>query len=139
MSAFIVQNKTINNIVSELYCGNEQTWEKRIIKDATGYDINTEEGLKGLALELHKLNIAGVSARYRGNVGDFEPFVFKLEIHTKPMQALKSLKCLLYQCAEGGIPEQSTLYKLLERIDKSWCDKVISNLPEYEQAKWDDI
>jgi len=53
------------------------------------------------------------------------------------VQSYKSLRCFLYQCNEGNIPETSELYKALERMSGRWADEIVSSLPEYEKAPWD--
>ena len=54
------------------------------------------------------------------------------------IQAAKSLDCLSYQCCEGEIPETSALYKTIDKVRNSICRSIVSNLKEYDTAKWDD-
>jgi hypothetical protein len=49
--------------------------------------------------------------------------------------AYKAISCLLYQCAEGDVPE-CPLYQDLERLAARLAADIVRSLPEYEKAPW---
>lgn len=51
------------------------------------------------------------------------------------MQALKSLRCWLYQCSEGNVPEQP-LFKALERYAGDLAFHIVAELPGWNAAEW---
>lgn len=137
MSAFIVNNKTIDRILSFIYWNNgvSSSWRKRILKNI-GYDLEKEEECKKLGLAMYKMNCEAVSQRYgeelnKKAISDYD-YEYTL---AKPIQVLKSLQCFLYQCSEGTVPREK-LYKALRTIETSIMGEIISNLPEYEKAEW---
>ena len=85
---------------------------------------------------MEKMNAQALNARY----GD--PILENVNAYpanakrSENMAALyKSLKCYLYQCTEGEVPE-SELYKAIENISTTLAQYIISDLPEYELAAW---
>lgn len=139
MSAYIVNDSTINNIVNTLAGLRDFEYERREIKE-NGYDLDEREGRQLLAVEMFKLNIAGVDARYgEGEAKTFRPldFTYKQTLPTVKIQLYKSLSCFLYQCAEGDIYKDNGLYAILERIKSSIAENIIHALPEYDKAKWE--
>ena len=138
MSAFMVEDKTINIVVSKLAYGRDLEWIQRIIK-AQGYDLETLQGRQKLADAMFTLNVKGVDARYGENQAEqFRPLDFKYQIEDNytMIQAYKSLGCWLYQCAEGDNPEESALYKLMNQVKGYLAEHIVSRLPEYEKAPW---
>jgi len=49
---------------------------------------------------------------------------------------LKSLQCLIYQCSEGSVVKTG-LYKKLIEVKNDLQDLIISDMPEYKKAVWD--
>jgi hypothetical protein len=140
MSAFMVEDKTINNIVNWL--GNEI--DHMFIIPRKLKQLNIDTSVPGWAEDLGHimflLNINAVDARYGdGEAARFRQLDYRFE-HTEAvssMQVLKSLQCWLYQCCEGEVPE-TELYKLFaEDIRLFLMDKIITGFPEYEQAEWE--
>ena len=137
MSAFIVEDKTINKVVTKLAYDRDGDWLKRRVKDA-GYDLETLEGKTKLGWDMFKLNIRAVNMRYEDKPADqFRPlnYHFVLEGNYPKISVLKSLKCFLYQCSEGDC-DKSPLYALLEEVGHSWADDIVRTLPEYDKAVW---
>jgi hypothetical protein len=139
MSAFIVADKTINTIVN---------WLRREIdrlpiisyklKEA-GYDTSASGWAEKLGHAMYQLNIKAVADRYGDNEARrFWKHEYRFE-HTDAVslvQVLKSLQCWLYQCNEGDVPE-TKLYGLFDTdVQIYLMDKIITKLPEYEQAEW---
>jgi len=86
------------------------------------------------ALNLYKMNVAAVDARYEEqNEINYE---YRVNLQTGSKVAIyKSISCLLYQCAEGDVPKWN-LYKLMNEIMHDIGDQIISKMPEYKNAKW---
>ena len=137
MSAFIVEDKTINKVVTKLAYDRDNDWQKRQFKEK-GYDLETLEGKNKLGLAMFCLNIRAVNMRYKnGQAEDFRPLNYKfiLEGNYPKISALKSLKCWLYQCSEGDC-DKSELYKLMDDLANSWAYDIVTSLPEYDKAIW---
>jgi len=139
MSAFLVEDKTINYIVNWLRS------EKFLVSPIPhklkelGFDMSKVEWEEKLGMAMFQLNIRGVEARY----GKGEAVTFRnMDYHyhrTPPVplvQVLKSLQCWLYQCCEGEVPE-TALYKLFDHDVRVYLmSKIIATLPEYQNAEW---
>jgi hypothetical protein len=139
MSAFMVEDKTINYIINwmknERFLFSDIPYKLREL----GYDMATVEWDEKLGLAMFHLNISGIEARYgKGEAVKFR----KLDYHFRPTgtvslaQVLKSLQCWLYQCCEGNVPE-TKLYGLFDEDVRVYLmSKIIHSLPEYEEAEW---
>ncbi len=143
MSAYIVQDKTINRVVSFLAMDRSSGGEylRRIIQEETGCDLLTREGKEALGQAMFDLNCNAVEQRYgKGEAKEFRDldYTFSLDISANRFQAYKSLKCWRYQCSEGDVPEGSLLYATMEKVRGEMADDIVSSLPEYESARgWD--
>ena len=129
MSAYIVDNKTINVIVFVLRRSDFMAIQ---IKEKFNIDIKTDKGISELAHRLYALNVSGVGARY-GSADDMvgAGFEYKPEYNHTQLEAYKNLKELMYQCAEGEVVE-SKLYKFFNNsVHKHFADEVITNMPDY--------
>jgi hypothetical protein len=129
MSAYIVEKKTIDLIVSHIY-------GKRL-DNIHAYYPAVFEAYKGdpakLGQNLWAMNVKAVDQRYQEN----NPVnLYKYEsCVSSPVQIYKSLQCYLYQCAEGKVQE-SPLYKDMERMKHSLASDIICAMPAYEKAAW---
>jgi hypothetical protein len=139
MSAFMVEDKTINRVV---------TWLRDEIKHMyfipkklaeLGIDTGKPGWEEQLGQAMFQLNIDGVTARYgKGEAESFRPLNYKYSptYALTAYQVLKSLQCWLYQCTEGEVPE-TELYKLFDQDIKVYLmSKIIDSLPAYEKAEW---
>ncbi len=137
MSAFIVADQTINNILYHVSKQNDLdnfTFQNKV-KTIYGLSIKDSlSDLKSLGVMMIELNCRGVNARY--NESDFCNFTYSPAPNNK-CQGLKSLQCFTYQCCEGDIPETNKLYKLFEGLKKSYMCSIINNIEEYQEAAWD--
>ena len=143
MSAYIVDNKTINRIVSALLYSLElrslngplppmyNAWLKEFSQD------EPEE----IGLALYGMNYNAVMQRYPDLKSDELPgpvdagYKYSDEPIPSAVQIFKSLQCYMYQCSEGNVP-QLPLYKALEDYRISIMEHMITNTPEYDQASW---
>jgi hypothetical protein len=135
MSAFIVEDETINTIVNFLFLkqiGGDVYWSKYVLNDA-GIKLDTQAARKAFALSLFDLNVQAVGERY----DEIEEYVFSYRqtLSCNPTQAYKSLKCWLYQCTEGTVIE-SKLYKLMDEMSKEIAMYIVETSPAYNAAEW---
>ncbi len=127
MSAYVVEKKTIDRIV---------TWITERERSESLYYYCPELATKRpeqLGQKLWNMNCKAVDQRYDES-NPVELYRHRYELCDK-MQAYKSMRCLLYQCAEGNVPE-TALYKDLERYTFGLADSIISYLAEYRMAEW---
>ena len=139
MSAFMVEDETINRIV---------TWLRREVSTSHfaidrlarkyGVYLGSSNWDEKLANAMFQLNCDGVNARYgEGEAEQFRPLNFrhKPEVYFSLVQVLKSLQCWMYQCCEGEVP-QTKLYQFFEEVENHLALKIVMDLPEYEKTKW---
>jgi hypothetical protein len=132
MSAYIVENQTIDRIITIIHNHFSNFAVVKICYPELGKYIENRDRL---GTELLKMNIDAVSQRYN------EKPVYPLYNYRTPqpvskMQGLKSLKCYLYQCSEGDIPEKSLLYKELDKLSGDIAYNIVSKMKKYDAAEW---
>ena len=150
MSAFVVEHKTINRIVSKLETQVKRggQWEERYVLAPILQAAEIEaDGLgpetwQSLGMALLAANVDAVEQRYPdskelpGRI-DETPLGYRFRHEDiSIVQAIKSLGCLTYQMAEGDVPERP-LYKALHHLEGQWAMQIVQSLPEYESAVWD--
>jgi hypothetical protein len=116
MSAFMVADTTINNVVNwlrrEVFC---LSLIPHLLK-GLGFETAAAGWAEDLGQAMFQLNIRTVDARYgNGEAATFRMLDYRYQV-TEPvslMQVLKSLQCWLYQCNEGDVPE-TELYQLFD-------------------------
>jgi hypothetical protein len=134
MSAFIVEDSTINKVVTFLGTDSDIGYTCRRL----GMQVFTDEGRRDLAQRLFNMNCEAVDYRYgKGESEKFRPLDFKYreENSIKKLWVYKALNCLMYQCSEGKVPD-SPLYKQMEEIQSAIAHSIVCALPEYERATW---
>lgn len=154
MSSFVVDKRTINRILSLV---NERVvrpqrhygpYARRDLAEI-GFPCETEADLAALGLAMYKLNIAATSQRYPDDELDGLPGTVETDAegqehlegyrwersHPDEIQAVKSLECWLYQCAEGDAPERE-LYKCWQGILHRIAVEMIGCSQAYENAEW---
>jgi hypothetical protein len=143
MSAFMVNDKTINEILAwlrHLARSSDGRWTVSALEEnGFGYDLKSDEGLSALGEAMFDLNARGVNSRYGDNQAqEFRPLDYQYMgmMPTNEFQAYKSLGCLLYQCMEGDIPEASNLYKALREIENRIAHDIVRKNPKYDAARW---
>lgn len=145
MSAYVVDDKTINRIVSWFnvvgMAGGVHKYYYCVkpLLDL-GYKLDTELGCKRLAEEMFTLNCDSVEQRYgEGEAKEFRPLDFQYMFTGSGVnmyQLVASLRCFLYQCCEGNIPQSNLLYNVLEKISKDICYYIVTNSDRYQKMKW---
>lgn len=140
MSAYIVEDKTINKIVS-WFQRERHSMEGSLEFIARKHNINLISDMwdeRKLATEMFALNCAGVDARYglgtaKGEV--IKPFEYKPEYNKPLVEVFKALQCWLYQCSEGDVPE-TKLYQFFSDVENYLAQKIVMAMPEYDKAQW---
>lgn len=140
MSAFMVEDKTINDVANWLLNERGIDSPEEIKNDLSdlGYDVNTVTGTDKLAQAMFKLNEEAIGARYgEGEAAKFRPLDFKFKLESvETHQVLKSLECWLYQCTEGNIPSESKLYKIMQELANKIAKLIAHQSKYYEMATW---
>ena len=147
MSAYIVDNSTINRIVAGLIQAEQSSWNSPYCKSydcELAIDQNTAEQF---AISLRAMNENAVSQLYTMDAldelpgpqesGKLAPFRYMTIIPPSPVQFVKSLDCFIYQCSEGDVPDTSPLYKALYAYRGTLCHHIVSSGDAYETANWD--
>lgn len=138
MSAYVVENKTINKVLSHIKLKRDSEWIKRQLIEKTGFDVTTDEGLEQLGRALLLLNVQAVNVRY-GNGDDatqiLKDYSYRLTLDANCFIALKALHCLRYQCSEGDVPE-TDMYKTIEWLSMTWAEDIVRDIKAYDIAAW---
>lgn len=136
MSAYVVDDRSINRIVSKLHGSRDLTWLHRPLAEL-GFD-NTTEGNIALGQALFQLNVDSVNARYGdGQAAEFRPLDYAHHYEmTSMLQAYKSLKCWIYQACEGDVPLHPLFRFFEDKVLPAFADDIICNLPGYSAAVW---
>lgn len=156
MSAFIVDYKTIDNILSVRlnhnilvkYCYLESEFDSLFYFDDGlphwQSDFYLYDNLEKLGKEFLRLNIESVEARYPGDedinmaMEYAENYKFKSVDNISLGQALKSLNCLMYQSCEIDKYQDNPIWKKMEELKKYLTDAFINLNDEYKNAAWSD-
>lgn len=134
MSSFIVQDETINNIISFLYSGSRLIYMDNQLKRK---GIETKKDFEKLGKAFKLMNLQAVNQRYNesNDLVQVVKYNFKFK-EINIFQALKSMHCLSYQACEGNVPNQE-IYKFLDQIIRATESHIIDEIKEYKDSKWD--
>ena len=133
MSAYVVENVTISKIVRFL----ASTARPRICGIPDGFslaELDTIQGRTAIGQRMLDLNVRSVSERYRTQESA-APYVEVACVAHKPVDALKALRCFLYQSCEGSC-DKDPLFVALSEFSRDLALGIVSNSPEYEAADW---
>ena len=134
----MVQDKTINKIVTHFYLCHSANYIQGKIKKALGYDIKNWADCEKLAQEMFDLNARGVNEKYGAvQAAKFRPLNFKPAIlSVSAVSAFKAAQCWLYQCAEGTVPE-NIVYKFFQlELIPHIAEEIVESSAEYDNAEW---
>src|SRR5882724_3746734 len=112
MSAFLVDKKTIDKILTEL--------DKAVRIASTWAEKEVETKLSQRMFDLNQL---ALEYRY----GDpKQELIYKYQtVPCTKVQAFKALQCWIYQCSEGNIPEDSKLYDFFDNVlVPEWAESI---------------
>lgn len=133
MSAFLVSDMTINHCLMAV--AKAMTYEMVGDVFVSSCFLETQTDLNALGAAMLNMNQRALSARYGGEP-DESHFRFALpKLPISDLQLFKSLECLLYQCAEGDVPEEP-LFEALKDAHGKLGKGIIHALPEWDAAKW---
>lgn len=131
MSAFIVEDDTINRIVTAIYQSDD--WDTDHLKqELSKAGISTRP--QDLGEAMHLLNVTAVNYRYAHHPPATPDYHYR-PVHSSTIQVSKSLMCWLYQCTEGDY-DKAPLYTLMEKYQANLAMSVLSHSPEWETATW---
>jgi hypothetical protein len=140
MSAFVVTDKTINQFL--FYLSNAGRESRYLISDlekAIGMNLKNGRDFAELGQRMFALNCEAVNQRYGpDSAKDFRTldYAYRVEMVMTPYQALARLKCWLYQCSEGNVPE-TPLYKAMEQVSYEMAMQIVTRTPQYDAAGWE--
>lgn len=126
MSAFIVDEYTMHRALMgfDFGCGN-------------GRGTPDAEEMTKLGRRWYEMNRQAVEARYGKEHGfDVPTYTFKRIPPRNPLDYIKALQCLRYQCSEGNVPETREFQGLTDALYAA-MSRIIRTLPAYEMAPWD--
>lgn len=130
MSSYVVEDQTINRALGFLHSDQYRSTVVHRLREL-GFDAENAPAALGLAMM--KLNCRATGVRYGEKYQ--AAYAYKLETASR-IQAIKSLSCWLYQCAEGTIPERSKLYRVMKSYRDELAMQVVRSQPEYDSAAW---
>jgi hypothetical protein len=131
MSAFMVSHDCITRVVLSMRAFH------------AGY---AEQDRDLLGMQLIELNRRAIKARY-GELPEVEPYRYVEPLLTNrvSLQAYKSLRCFIYQCSEGDVPDETLYAHVAEARDnmaeavghrdgKRWDS--VATKAAYDEAEW---
>lgn len=139
MSAFIVEDTTINRVVSWLGSVIRDIYSVREELRKLGIDVNETEWKEDLGRKMFELNIAAVNTRYgEGEAEHFRAlnYQYRYEKPCSRFQVLKSLRCWLYQCTEGDVPNEPLYTFFDSTVCRYLMMDIIDRMSEYDRAEW---
>lgn len=153
MSCYIVEDETINRIVSFCFWEHEDRIKhtiKQVFEDIGinlwGFhnDKETDNAMRIFGEKLLAMNVMSYYARYshqEDTKDDIAEAIKEYKFEDLPLserehcQVLMSIQCFLYQCSEGDVDE-TPLFLGLRKIEESIKSHLISQMPKYQKAKW---
>ncbi len=133
MSAYLVSDNVMHDVVAQiLELARHQYIE---------YEFDTKRQVTAadadlLGSALLAMNHLALEARYDDEPPQSVDYTFKAgQASQNLMQRYTSMRCLLYQCSEGDVP-QTRLYLFLERLIGATAGNIVCELPAYDRATW---
>jgi hypothetical protein len=135
MSAFIVDGKTIDRIVSFLL---DNVREFNGIGISYTSQVPWAQGVgTQIGQQLYRLNTDAVNSRYReGEESPGTRYHYTAVGRLSDIQAYKSIKCFLYQCSEGDVPERP-LFIELSKVHGDLAHRIVCATARYDRAEWE--
>src|SRR5258707_1332546 len=133
MSSFLVGDKTINHVIGWLNHSNNRH-ELRKVLEVAEIGQTDPDWMDKLGVSMYQLNVDALYARYkdRDHGADYK---FAWE-NVSAVQAYKSLRCWLYQCAEGDIDSRPLFQVFAHTVTVGIAQEIIGALPEWDAADW---
>lgn len=124
MSSFLVNEQTMNNILSNL---------------GSAYKSYSDEQLGAMGRRFYLINSEALVVRYGDKIEQYNRLMSGFEFkrsRVSIMQSIKNVQCLLYQCSEGEITK-SDGFKEIKEIEEELMNKFFNRSDEYEMCEWD--
>ena len=139
MSSYIVEDKTINRILGFLDHDRDHKGDvRRALAKEFGVDFLTPSDANDATLGalMYAMNVRAVGERYEDShdLLPETPYRYHFETCTQ-IQALKSLRCWLYQCSEGDVPA-CPLYTIFTEYSDRLAYQIVSESEPYARAEW---
>jgi hypothetical protein len=140
MSAYVVEDETINRIVAHLesQAMGRDDWGFAQFMREQGYTMGQRADRERLANAMFALNVRAVEERYgEGEAAKFRPLDFAPR-GVAPVGLLatyRALQCWLYQCSEGDV-EASALFRLMSQLSDRMAHAIVRNMREYQNGDW---
>jgi hypothetical protein len=141
MSAFMVNTNVMAKVVTAILQHTNQfasidTLRGRLVDDPLT-DAQKEAGTK-IGRKLFLMNRRALRARYGpGEHLRLPDFVFEKWAEVTPVEQFAAMRCLLYQCCEGKVPD-SHQYQALNCTAGELAQRIVQDLPDYDKASWGD-
>lgn len=138
MSSFVVDDETINKIVSYLhakaYAPDPITYPELV---KMGYDLRFPAFCTELAQKMFDMNITAFQERYGEADGEGFPLpAFKYQfVPASQIEVIKALKTWKYLCARGRVPNLA-LYQAMDEVHCLLCIDFVEQTEEYKAATW---
>lgn len=141
MSCYIVEEKTIDRILTELN-KDENKWLLYILK---GGDYKTcymsDDDFYFYGRKLWKMNRLNCGRRYpkqRAETTKIENVYAYAPVYCdSKMQFYKTLTCFLYQCCDSDLITNTKLYKAMKEIKNQLAGNILRETKEYQNCKWE--
>lgn len=132
MSCFIVPIDTIDRIISTIELQGGWSRHAASLPVAFLYDWDA------LGRALLALNADAYRARYgepaNDDPSDLAPYIWK-GCYVTLIEGYKALRCLLYQCTEGQVPD-APLFVALAAYADALAVTLVERSPAYRSAAW---
>lgn len=141
MSAFMVNTSVMAKVVTAILQNADEfaeieTFRGHLVDDPLT-DGQKKAGTK-IGRKLFLMNRRALCARYgRGEHLRLPGFVFEKWADATPVEQFAAMRCLLYQCCEGKVPD-SHQYQALNCTAGELAQRIVQDLPDYDKASWGD-
>ena len=147
MSAYIVENKTINRILAGLENDNRSGMRPALPAELmAARGNNASRAALGQAIQ--DINIASVKARYPDDKDSNLPgpcapdgmtdlsYTYTAVPPPTDVAMVKAIHCWIYQSCESEECRNNPIFQALEHYVHSLCYHIISQMPAYKEAPW---
>ena len=139
MSSYIVEEKTIDRILSFLRDRSTGTIDNSMVKTWVSKlqlsDLFDNKKMTAFGKKLYKLNLKAVIERYDKKHGfELAKYIFNYRLE-KIEQAYNSLRCFTYQCSEGNVPK-TKLFKQMEELEMIVARMIADREADKIKAEW---
>lgn len=144
MSAYVVQDETINRIATLAHAitlgsayDHTRYAGQALLKAAGAGKRCPSRADAELGAALLAMHCRAVDARYGpGGAATFRSldYQYRHEMASR-IVVYKAVGCVLYQCAEGDVPN-APRYQALEAFGQAIAADIVEAMPEYDRAPW---